>query len=311
MNRASRRRMVFRDAEDLALFVGLLSELTGRFGARVHGYALMGNHYHLMLEVPRGNLSDVLAWLNGELARKMNAANGWDGPLFRGRFRNRVVQDEPYWRHLLLYNHLNPVRAGRARHPDDSTWTSHRAYAGLDPAPSWLFRDELLELFGSEAQYREEIGALTDGRATLPAELCEELLWRSPDTAGSALVRVPATVSPLSEDEGLAQVAALTGTSVQKLMAPATGRKGNLPRTLAAWWLVRACGAGRAGAAARLRMGERAVAGAAHRVRVAEGVLGAWRDALLERWWGPLDAETDLEKAEQEAFIQESETVST
>ena len=311
MNRSSRRRAIFRDADDLSLFTHLLSELPPRFGARIHGYALMGNHYHLMLEVPRGNLSEALAWLNGELARRMNAAHGWDGPLFRGRFRNRVVMDEPYWRHLLLYNHMNPVRAGRVAHPDESGWTSHRAYAGLDAAPPWLSRDELLDLFGSGAQYREEIGGLVTGQRRLPEALSESLLWQVPDTAGSALVRVPATVSPPSAEEGLAAVAAQTGVSVERLLRPVKGRRGNAERALAAWWLMRACALGREGVGERLGMSASAVAGASHRVRVAtEGPLVAWREALMAAWWGPM-AESSLEELEQMRVLQEKEMVPT
>lgn len=312
MNRSSRRRAVFRDDADLARFTGLLAELPGRFAAVVHGYALMSNHYHLMIEVPRGNLSPVLAWLNGALARAMNAAHGWDGALFRGRFRNRVVTDEPYWRHLLLYNHLYPVRAGKVAHPDESGWTSHRAYAGLCAAPPWLSRGPLLDLFGSEAQYREEIDALAAGRSRLPETLTEELLWKSPDTGSGALVQGSPTVSTLSEDEGLAEVAALTGVSVERLHRPMRGRRGNLERTLAAWWLMRAAARSRAQVGARLGMSPSAVAGASHRVRSAtDGPLVAWREALLAAWWGPRVMEDDREKAGSRLVIQEKEMVST
>jgi putative transposase len=43
----------------------LLSSLPERFGVRLHGYALMGNHYHLQLESREANLSKALHWLNG------------------------------------------------------------------------------------------------------------------------------------------------------------------------------------------------------------------------------------------------------
>lgn len=298
MNRAARRRHVFRDADDLALFTSLLSELPGRFATRVHGWALMGNHFHAMLEPPDGRLPAVMAWLDGELARKMNAAHRWDGPLFRGRYLNRVVLDDSYWRHLLAYLHMNPVAARRATHPEATTWTSHRAYVGLDPAPPWLYRDELLELYGSEALLREALDALATGRARLPEELSEDHLWRAPNTNGSRLERIPAVVTTLKPDEALRQVAAIADVTEASLRVVRTGRTGNPARALAAWWLGRAAAMTRAQIGEILKMSPLAVASSANRVRSASGELGAWRDALLAAWWGPMEVEMPVGQEE-------------
>lgn len=299
MNRTARRRVVFRDPADLALFQRLLSELPGRFAARVHGWALMGNHFHLMLETPPGRLPAVMAWLDGTLARTTNAAHGWDGPLFRGRYLNREVLDDAYWRHLLAYLHLNPVQARMAAHPEATTWTSHRAYIGLDPAPPWLYREELLALYGSEAQLRVALDDLVRGRTHLPSELDEEHLWRAPNTDGRALERVPATVSTLSAAEALRQVAEIAGVPEASLLVARRGRTGNAARTLAAWWLGRAAALSRAQIAAQLGMSPLAVAGAAHRVRAAEDELARWRESLLAAWWGPATLEIPIDQVEE------------
>ncbi len=291
MNRTSRRRHVFRKPSDLELFLGLLGELPGRFGVSVRGYALMGNHFHLMLACHASPLAKVMAWLGSNLARRKNNAHGWDGPLFRARYRNRLVLDDDYWRHLLAYIHLNPLRAGAVAHPDETTWTSHRAYAGLDPAPSWLSCDEHLELYGSARQYRDALDDLVSGEAKLPEVLDEAHVWRPVNTEGVEVNRPPATVSSLSQADALAQVAAVAGVDVDSLLRARRGRIGNLPRTLAAWWL------GRAGAMSRERVGHAlfmrpgSVGAAAHRVRVAEGSLAEWRDALLTAYMSPLSVE--------------------
>jgi hypothetical protein len=46
----NRRRAIFRSTRCGEKFIELLSSLPERFGVRPHGYALMGNHYHLQLE---------------------------------------------------------------------------------------------------------------------------------------------------------------------------------------------------------------------------------------------------------------------
>ena len=293
MNRTSRRRHIFRKPADLAIFHDLLSELTGRFGAKVHGYALMSNHFHLALACHREPLHRVMAWLGSNMARKKNDAHGWDGPLFRGRYRNRLVLDDAYWMNLLAYTHLNPVRAGHVAHPDESTWTSHRAYAGLDPAPSWLQLGEHLELYGTAQQYRAAIDDLVSGESELPDVMDEAYLWRPVNTEGIEVNRPPAAVSTLSQAEAMAQVAAVAGVDVQSLHLARRGRVGNLPRTLAAWWLGRAAAMPRERVGRVLDMKPGNVGAAAHRVRVADGKLAEWRDALLTAYRAPLNAERE------------------
>lgn len=291
MNRAARRRMLFRTDADLRRFLDLLAELPGRYAVRVHGYALMGNHFHLMLEDSLGNLPDAMSYLGGDLARRTNAARGVDGPLFRARYRNRVVLDDAYWRNLLAYLHLNPVRAGLVAHPDGSGWTSHRAYAGLSPAPPWLVREELLDLYDGVEGYRAAMEALILGRAQLPDELREDRLWAVPSTSGARVARVVPTVASLSPERALAQVAALVGGPVDALLRARRGRAGHPGRTLAAWWLQRSAARSRAQVAELLGMSPLAVGASAHRVRVArEGILAVGRDRLLEAWLAPLAA---------------------
>ena len=48
---------IFLDGEDRHLFLGVLERVVSRFHLMVHAYCLMGNHFHLVLETPEGNLS--------------------------------------------------------------------------------------------------------------------------------------------------------------------------------------------------------------------------------------------------------------
>ncbi|HUT78334.1 MAG TPA: transposase, partial [Polyangia bacterium] len=111
MSRGARRAPIFRDDIHCGLFLDLLSGLPERFGVDVHGYALMPNHFHLMLESGRGRISNAMAWLLSRYTVQVNRLHRWDGPLLRGRFHNRMVWHEQHWLHLLAYLHLNPVRA--------------------------------------------------------------------------------------------------------------------------------------------------------------------------------------------------------
>jgi putative transposase len=57
LNRGTERRAIFRSKRCCEKLLELLSSLPERFGVRLHGYALMGNHYHLQLESREANLS--------------------------------------------------------------------------------------------------------------------------------------------------------------------------------------------------------------------------------------------------------------
>ncbi len=60
MNRGARRQLVFRAEQDCMLFLDLLGETVDRYQIKVHGYALMPNHFHLIVESVVGNLGDAM-----------------------------------------------------------------------------------------------------------------------------------------------------------------------------------------------------------------------------------------------------------
>jgi hypothetical protein len=72
------------------------------------------------------------------------------GPLFAERYKAILVEQETYLLELIRYVHLNPLRAGIVDHPDEDRWSSHRAYAGMDPRPGWLDTSFVLQDFGED-----------------------------------------------------------------------------------------------------------------------------------------------------------------
>jgi REP element-mobilizing transposase RayT len=157
-NRGLERRAIFREPSDRKRFLRLLAEASDRFALEVHAFCLMGNHYHLLVRTPDGNLSEAMRHLDGVYTQRFNRAHGRDGPLFRGRFASVLVQAD---RHLLCaarYIHLNPVEARLVERPEDWPPSSYRAY--LDPrrAAPWLRTRVILGWFGSagaRARHRE------------------------------------------------------------------------------------------------------------------------------------------------------------
>jgi putative transposase len=132
----------------------------------------MPNHYHLLLQTPRANLSAAVGWLQTSYSIRFNRRHGRTGHLYQGRFKAHVVEEDAYARELIKYIHLNPVRPKdkRKRVPPELKrelrryrWSSHCAYAGLskEAAPSWVCLD-WLSYFGrtrgvAQAEYRRHI----------------------------------------------------------------------------------------------------------------------------------------------------------
>ena len=91
LNRGDRREPVFRDAQDRAVFLKTLGEACAKTGWQVHAYVLMGNHFHLVVETPRGNLVAGMKWFMGTYTARFNRRHRFFGHLFSGRYKALVV----------------------------------------------------------------------------------------------------------------------------------------------------------------------------------------------------------------------------
>ncbi len=247
VNRGASRQAVFLDDDDCLLFLSLLEDVVHRYRIEVHGYALMPNHFHLLVRSLEGLLSLGMAYLGSLFTRRSNRRHGRDGALFRARFRNRMVENDDYLVATLAYLHLNPVEARLVHRPDEDCWTSHRAYMGLDARPSWLRCDEMLALFGDEHVLDGTLRELWQGGQAWPPDLPldTEHLWNllgTQEAVGRLESRAAKTciLPTRGPSDILAAVTALTDVSMDDLMRSHHGRGANPARRLAVWALARA-----------------------------------------------------------------------
>ena len=113
MNRGDRREPIFKDDKDRVLFVETLAECCGKTGWEVHALCLMGNHFHLVVETPQGNLVAGMKWLLGTYTGRFNRRHKLFGHLFSGRYKALIVDGSGngYLKTVCDYVHLNPARA--------------------------------------------------------------------------------------------------------------------------------------------------------------------------------------------------------
>lgn len=151
-SRGNEKKDIFRSRKDRERFLLYIESAAERYGAVIHTYCLMTNHYHLLMETPRGNLSEIMQYVNGSYTTYFNVKRKRSGHLFQGRFKSIVVDADEYAMELSRYIHLNPVRAGIVKKPEDHEWSSYRAYIGRSVAPGWLKTDFILSGFGERSR---------------------------------------------------------------------------------------------------------------------------------------------------------------
>ena len=131
LNRGIERRAIFRDEADYTRFLELCSQLKMRYGVVILCYCLMPNHYHLFLRTSLANLHKYMQELNGQYAQFFNHNRRRIGPLFQGRYKAILVQNDAYALDIARYIHLNPVKARLVRSPEKYKWSSYSEYLGL------------------------------------------------------------------------------------------------------------------------------------------------------------------------------------
>ncbi len=123
----------FSDSE-YALIVDVLEASRRRLGGVLCGYVLMPDHWHALIwpQYP------LLIWQVLHDAKKimtlrLHARRASGGPLWQHQFWDRFVRHEREFQERLEYMHLNPVRKGLVKRPEDWRWSSYNNFA-LDKA---------------------------------------------------------------------------------------------------------------------------------------------------------------------------------
>lgn len=159
-NRGNDKKAVFKDDQDRETFLKILAFVNKRYHWLCHAYCLMGNHYHLMIETPEGNLSLGMRQLNGVYTQARNKRYNKTGHLFQGRYKAILIQKDTHLLEVCRYVVLNPVRARMVENPEDWRWSSYRATGGKETALPCLTTDWVLGQFSrtrgkAEKEYRQ------------------------------------------------------------------------------------------------------------------------------------------------------------
>ena len=141
--RGIQRSKIFLEDRDREDFVERLDVLLKDTGTRCYAWALLDNHFHLLLRPETTSLANFMRRLLTGYAVSFNLRYDRSGHLFQNRFKSIVCDEESYFLELIRYIHLNPVRAGIVGNLEELRaypWSGHRQL--LEPATRKILSEE-------------------------------------------------------------------------------------------------------------------------------------------------------------------------
>ena len=183
MGRGLDRQVLFRDDQDRDDFVRRLAGLVATKAVTLFAWALLPNHFHLLVRTGSHPLARSMRSLLTGYAGAFNRRHRRTGHLFQNRYKSIVVEENAYLLELVRYLHLNPLRAGvvvdlraLARYP----YTGHAALCGTRAVP-WQATEEILAHFAAR-----RLAARRAYRAFVAAGVAQ---GRRPELEGGGLLR--------------------------------------------------------------------------------------------------------------------------
>ena len=156
MARGIERGSIFKNDEDRERFLERLGRLSEEMSTPVYAFALIPNHFHLLLRSGQPGLSRFMRRLLTGYATSYNKRHRRAGHLFQNRYTSIICEEDVYFTELIRYIHLNPLRAKVVKtleELDSYRWGSHYYLLHKNPFP-WYDTSFVLNWFGSKKAYR-------------------------------------------------------------------------------------------------------------------------------------------------------------
>jgi len=138
MARGIERRKIFWDDKDRSSFLERLALILEETQTQCYAWALIPNHFHILLRTGATPLSTVMRRLMTGYAVTFNIRHRRSGHLFQNRYKSVICEEDPYLLELIRYIHLNPLRANLVKDMkelDKYLWTGHSALVGKRKNP--------------------------------------------------------------------------------------------------------------------------------------------------------------------------------
>ena len=146
---------IFKEEADYNTYFELIKKYKEQYKFKLYAYALLPNHFHLLLELPdqgqedfKGGISEIMHGLNSSYTKYFNGKYGRKGHLFRDRFKTALVEKDPYLLKLTAYIHLNPQKLNLVFSAKDYPYSSYSLYINKEMPLQEFMQEEKNIIFG-------------------------------------------------------------------------------------------------------------------------------------------------------------------
>lgn len=126
--RGNNREPIFFEEDNYQRFLANLERFRTSLDYEIYAYCLLPNHFHLLLQVNKINLSKIMQILMTAYTMHINKKYNRVGHIFQGRFQSIIVEKETYLLQVHRYIHLNPFKAGLVDDLKMYPWSSYKQY---------------------------------------------------------------------------------------------------------------------------------------------------------------------------------------
>ena len=136
LNRTVGKQKVFIKDKDYQAFERMIEEVVDATGMRILAYCIMSNHFHFVLYPEEdGGLSDFMKKITLTHTQRYRVTTNTvgEGPIYQGRYKSFIVQDDTHLFTVLRYVECNPLTANLIKEPLDWKYSSlYRRYKGSE-----------------------------------------------------------------------------------------------------------------------------------------------------------------------------------
>lgn len=136
INRGIEKRSIFRNDDDYGRFLQYIKSYGKKYDWIIYCYCLMPNHYHLLIQTHLDPLGLIMKSLQTAYGVFFNKKYKRVGPVFSGRYKSIICQDDEYMLQISKYIHLNPVKAKLCKNPSNYPYSSYQEYIKANDSAS-------------------------------------------------------------------------------------------------------------------------------------------------------------------------------
>jgi len=148
VSKCNNNEFLFDSDEKFQLYLEHLLKCKIEMGFILYDICCMSNHVHELYRVPaETTIAQILQHVKGHFSQKFNKRFNRTGHFWKNKTFYRIIENEQYAFNTIYYFHMNPVKAGIVKSPEQWPYSGYRFHLEgvrtgilgkvLDPIPDF------------------------------------------------------------------------------------------------------------------------------------------------------------------------------